>query len=114
MSSLEERITELLKERGLSFETAAHAMDPPTTGKTLAKWANGIEKPQIKNFAALARFFDVNSDYLLGFTDKRSPQPLNDQARELEKLNEARKISGAGERRASGGASPRRRVDSDQ
>jgi transcriptional regulator with XRE-family HTH domain len=114
MTSLGQRIKELRLERNLSIEQAANDMDPRTTGKTLSKWERGIENPQIENFIALARFFNVDADYLLGWSEERKPQTLNKQAAEMLGLNEARKISGAGERRASRGAAPRRRVDNDQ
>jgi transcriptional regulator with XRE-family HTH domain len=110
--NLGERINQLRLERELSLEKAANALDPPTTGKTLSKWERGIEKPQIDNFAALARFFNVDADYLLGWSDERKPWPLSDQADALEGLARKREPK-AGERRASGGERRRRRADSE-
>lgn len=75
MTSLGTRIKQLRTEKGLSLEKAANALDPQTTGKTLSKWERDIESPQLANFTALALFFDVNADYLLGWSDERTPYP---------------------------------------
>ncbi|MCL2862406.1 MAG: helix-turn-helix transcriptional regulator [Firmicutes bacterium] len=62
-----ERLKELREERGVSQEQLAKAIG--IRQQTISQYENGITQPDIQTIKKLCDFFDVTSDYLLGFKD---------------------------------------------
>ena len=51
---------------------------------TIAMWENGTNEPDIEQILALARFFSVSTDYLLGFiSHSETDSLLNDTEKTL-------------------------------
>lgn len=70
MSTLSTRLTELRKEKGLTQKNLADFL-----GIAPVSWQRfeyGSSKPKLDNIIALADYFDVSVDYLLGRTDNPS------------------------------------------
>lgn len=40
-----------------------------TTDATISNWENGVNEPKISYLKAIAVYFDVSADYLLGLSD---------------------------------------------
>lgn len=59
-----ERLKELRIEKNLSTTKLADAIG--VSDAEISRWENGLRTPIIDNLLALAKFFDVSSDYLLG------------------------------------------------
>lgn len=90
MKVLAERLRELkddyqydgnggMPRRGISNEKLAQRLDVST--KSVKTWLNDEGDPSIPNLLALADFFGVDPDYLLGRTDqRRRGQGPTDQA----------------------------------
>lgn len=66
-NKLPERLNELLRERNISQRKLANAIE--VTSATVSAWCRGIKQPTADNIYALAKFFGVSTDYLLGFSD---------------------------------------------
>ena len=62
--SLNERIQTLRKERGLSQETVADALN--VSRQAVSKWETGQSNPDTKNLLALAALFQCSADELIG------------------------------------------------
>lgn len=61
------RLKELREESKLSMKELAaiiHASDA-----AVSNWENGVNEPKISYVIALANYFKVTADYLLGLTD---------------------------------------------
>jgi len=63
-----QRIKELRTERKLTQVQLAEGMG--CSQASVANWENGQIRPTWESVVALARFFDVSSDYLLGLEDE--------------------------------------------
>lgn len=61
------RLRELRQEKGLSMKQLAKNIG--TTDAAISNWENGINEPKLSYLKALAVFFGVTSDYLLGLED---------------------------------------------
>ena len=61
-----ERLKFLREEKGLTQKEVAEAIG--FAQSAVAFWANGKRIPNAFAIVALAKFFDVTSDYLLGLT----------------------------------------------
>lgn len=61
-------LKELREERELSQAQLAQKIK--TSQSAVAKWELGQREPTAGNIVALARFFNVSSDFLLGLDDK--------------------------------------------
>lgn len=61
------RIFELRKERGLSQREAAKIFG--VSQGTFNNWENSNTQPSIEQLIAIARFFEVSVDYLIGNAD---------------------------------------------
>ena len=59
-----ERLNELLKENNVSARTLAKQIG--VAASTVSAWARGVKQPTADNILAVAYFFDVSADYLLG------------------------------------------------
>ena len=62
-----ERLKELRTEKNLSTTKLAEAVG--VSDATISRWENGLRTPVIDNLLALAKFFDVSADYLIGLED---------------------------------------------
>ncbi len=61
------RLRELRKERGIS--QLKLALDLSTNQNTISRYETGEREPGIVELIALADYFDVSVDYLIGRTD---------------------------------------------
>lgn len=62
-----ERLKELRLEKSLSQQQLAKAIG--VTQKAIDFWGKGINEPKVSYVFALAKFFDVSADYLIGLID---------------------------------------------
>lgn len=62
--SIGETIRELRKEKNISQTALAQAIG--VSQKAVDYWERGVNEPKATYIAALARYFGVTSDYLLG------------------------------------------------
>ncbi len=61
------RLKELREEMGFSQEKLAKKLGYTQT--CITKWESGQRNPSLDDLMALAKFFNVTTDYLLGLTD---------------------------------------------
>ena len=61
------RLKELRNEDGITQQTLANAIG--TTSDCIGFWENGRSEPSISEIIALAKYFGVTTDYLLGIAD---------------------------------------------
>ena len=61
------RLNELLEINKISKYRLAK--DIKVNRQTVVFWCTGVNEPKISYLKALAEYFDVSSDYLLGLTD---------------------------------------------
>ena len=61
---ISKRIYELRKEKNISQSTLAKAIG--VTQKAIDFWEKDINEPKASYIVALAKFFNVTTDYLLG------------------------------------------------
>ena len=64
MSIFAQRLRELRQEKGLSMKQLAKKLD--TTDAAISNWENEINEPKISYLKAIAQYFGVSADYLLG------------------------------------------------
>ena len=67
MDTFSQRLRELRLDKKLSMKQLAKAIN--TTDAAVSNWENGINEPKISYLKALALFFNVSSDFLLGLED---------------------------------------------
>lgn len=67
MEVFAQRLRELRQENGLSMKQLAEELG--TTDAAISNWENEINEPKISYLKAIAVFFNVSSDYLLGLED---------------------------------------------
>lgn len=67
MEVFSQRLRELRQEKGLSMRQLAKELQ--TTDAAISNWENCINEPKISYLKAIAEFFNVTSDYLLGLED---------------------------------------------
>ncbi|BDF73054.1 hypothetical protein CE91St41_40380 [Oscillospiraceae bacterium] len=67
---LSQRILQLRKERGLSQKELGDAVG--LSHKAISTIESGTRSTTIEKLVALARFFGVSTDYLLGLRDTRA------------------------------------------
>ena len=60
-----ERLKELRLEKELGQEELAKALG--LSHGIISLWENGLREPKLSNLIALAKFFEVSLDYLVGF-----------------------------------------------
>lgn len=63
-SKIAERLTELRNAKGATQEDVAAALS--VSNKTISKWENGSSSPDLNMLIALAEYYNVTTDYLLG------------------------------------------------
>ena len=71
---LDKNLQTLRRARGLTQEQAAAAVG--VTRQALSKWESGESLPDLRNCAALARFYDVTVDDLLNYDPGAAGLPL--------------------------------------
>lgn len=64
MSIFAKRLRELRQEKGLSMKQLAKELN--TTDAAVSNWENEINEPKISYLKAIAQYFNVSADYLLG------------------------------------------------
>lgn len=64
-----DRIKELREEKELTQTELAKAVN--ITQRNISFYETGTNQPDIKTIIALAKFFNVTTDYLLGVSNKR-------------------------------------------
>lgn len=64
MSIFAQRLRELRQEKGLSMKQLAKELN--TTDAAVSNWENEINEPRISYLKAIAQYFNVSADYLLG------------------------------------------------
>lgn len=69
-----ERFKELMDEKGLTAYKVA--MDTNISQSTLSDWKNGRITPKMDKLIILAKYFDVDLDYLMGNTSIRRKIPV--------------------------------------
>ena len=62
-----ERIKYLRTEKGLSQEDLAKELG--VSNAIISRWENGLREPSMSSLIALAKFFHVSIDYIVGLTD---------------------------------------------
>ncbi len=62
------RLSELLKEGGISKRTLAGAIG--VSAMSVSDWSNGNVQPTAENIYLIAEYFRVSADYLLGLEDE--------------------------------------------
>lgn len=65
--TFQERLKELRKEDGITQKTLAQAIG--ITCDCIGFWKHGRSEPSIEFIIALAKYFGVTTDYLLGVAD---------------------------------------------
>lgn len=67
MDKFAKRLKELRKENNLSLSQLAKAIG--VSGIAISRWENQLRIPNIESLIALAKYFGVTTDYLLGLVD---------------------------------------------
>ena len=62
-----ERLKELRLEKGVGQIELAKAID--VSKGIISLWENGLREPKLSNLIALAKFFEVSIDYLVGLNN---------------------------------------------
>lgn len=69
--TLGERLRDLIKERGLDHKEVAKILEIKRT--TFSGYVRNFREPNIKTLKALANYFNVTVDYLIGNSNERNP-----------------------------------------
>ncbi|HJB12716.1 MAG TPA: helix-turn-helix domain-containing protein [Candidatus Oscillibacter excrementigallinarum] len=69
MIKFDERLKELRKEKGVTQREIAEFLGIKT--RPYQNYESGDRRPDYEKLVALADYFDVTTDYLLGRTDRR-------------------------------------------
>ena len=67
MKIFAQRLRELRQDKHLSMKQLAKELN--TTDAAISNWENEINEPKISYQFAIAKFFNVSTDYLLGLED---------------------------------------------
>ena len=67
MKIFSERLRELRQEKNLSMKQLAKEIN--TTDAAISNWENSINEPKISYLKAIAVYFGVSTDFLLGLED---------------------------------------------
>ena len=62
------RLRELREDKNLSMQELAVIIN--VSNATISNWENEINEPKISYLAALAKYFGVSADYLLGLKEE--------------------------------------------
>ena len=69
MDLFSERLKQLKEEKGVTYPALAEYLNRKT--RIVQRYAAGTSKPDYYGLIALADFFDVSIDYLVGRSDQR-------------------------------------------
>lgn len=69
MRCLRERIAQLRKESGLT--QGQFALEIGTSRSSVASWEKGTRKPDMFQLSAIAEYYNVSVEYLLGFVNEK-------------------------------------------
>ena len=85
------KLSELRAAKGVTQDEVANALS--ISNKTVSKWENGMSEPDLSMLIALARYYNVTTDALLGLDDtpKDTKQMWKEQFRDLDLEKMARK-----------------------
>ena len=72
MSALQERLLLLKSKTGALQQQIANAIGVPL--RTYQRFEHGEREPTASTIIALAKFYGVSADYLLGLTDNPNPK----------------------------------------
>ena len=78
MSDFSSNLRRLRKRTGLSQDALAEKLS--VTRQTVSSWERGVHLPDVDKVIALANYFHVTTDYLLGRTSSNLPVELLQQA----------------------------------
>lgn len=78
MAHLGELIAELRQDRGLTQKELGDILC--VSSRTISNYENGVHLPDVDKVIALANYFHVTTDYLLGRTSSNLPVELLQQA----------------------------------
>ena len=67
MKIFSERLKELRQENNISLKALSKALG--VSDIAISRWENGLRTPNIEYLLAIAKFFGVSSDYLIGLED---------------------------------------------
>lgn len=73
---LGERLTKLRKNKGLTQEACAKKLGIPRS--TYSNYEGGKREPDIETIRKIAVFFEVSTDYLLGYTNDPNPKKASE------------------------------------
>lgn len=65
--TFEDRLKELRTEKGVGQIELAKAIN--VSNGIISLWENGLREPKLSNLIALAKYFEVPLDYLVGLVD---------------------------------------------
>ena len=65
--TFEDRLKELRTEKGVGQIELAKAIN--VSNGIISLWENGLREPKLSNLIALAKYFEVSLDYLVGLVD---------------------------------------------
>lgn len=64
MNNFSEKLTDLMKENGISQNQLAKILN--VKQQTISRYMNGTREPNIDTILAIAKYFEITTDYLLG------------------------------------------------
>lgn len=65
-----ERLKDLRVKRNLTQDEFGLIFEPPLAQSTIGTYERGVRQPSLENLVAIANYFNVTTDYLLGLTDE--------------------------------------------
>lgn len=81
MKVLQQRLTELRNDKGLSQKELAKNIG--ASDSAICFWENGVNEPKATYIYQMAQYFDVSADYLLGLEDETGARPSAPMGAEL-------------------------------
>ncbi len=86
------KLSELRAAKGVTQDEVANALS--ISNKTVSKWENGTSQPDLSMLIALAQYYNVTTDALLGLKDaqKGAKQMLEEQFRDLDFKETAQRV----------------------
>ena len=80
MGELGERLKKLRNERGLTLDMVVYDINNKfeieINKGNLSRWENGKNDPSLRLAAYLCKYYNVSLDYLMGFTECKTPTDL--------------------------------------
>ncbi|CCO08242.1 helix-turn-helix domain-containing protein [Desulforamulus hydrothermalis] len=76
-----QRLRLLREEKKLTLEEVAQGTG--TTKGTIHKYENGLREPKLSNVKAIAKFFNCDFNWLIGYSDERYPELTSNELLEI-------------------------------